>query len=678
MATVIDALIVTLGLDPKGVQQGQKQANNAFGKVTQGAQKMGDGVSRGVDNATEAFTKLRREALAFMAVLTAGKTLKAFIADTTTSNVALGNMSRNLGVSVQSLGAWQKVAQSFGGTADDVSGSMQSLVSQFQTVEGRQNLGRVFGQMGVQLVGANGQLENMNKLIPAMARASQILGPQLFSALAGSFASQGFINMLEQGPDKLKQVHKALQQYAPNPEDVKASAQLLEDWTLLTAKSEAFGRSIMTDLSPEVHELFTMINNFVDQNRESWLAGIKTGVDNLSASLKKMDWKQVGRDISDAITWLRSLDWKRIGSDIEKIGSAVDYTANNFGGWAKIAEVFLTLWAGKTALNAIKNALALAAAFGKVGIVLAALEAYKKSGIGDRFETFVDEHIPGFGALDNFLSKAGLGRSYGQQAIASSDSDTSPEARAKAADMFKASGMDQTHAMAAMANAIRESKLDPFAKPKNGEDAYGLFQWHSDRRENYRKVYGHSMESVTDRDQAMKEQIGFLNWELNNTEKTAGNYFRNANDAKTAAAVLSMYGIRPAGQATEAWARGELADYLNTQNAPAGTIGADAAASQSSATAPQTIAQAILSAPATKQVPAQNDSLGKYMEDMQRSVDQAQASAPVNNATTNTTNNTTNITVHAPGGDPHVVRQAVKSAFNDPRVMAWQVARGLA
>ena len=197
MATVIDALIVTLGLDPKGVQKGQKQANNAFGKVTQGAQKMGDGVSRGVDNATEAFTKLRSEALAFMAVLTAGKTLKAFIADTTNSNVALGNMSRNLGVSAQSIGAWQNVARAFGGTADDVSGSMQSLVSQFQTIDGRQNLSRVFGQMGVGLAKDLTHMRDMNDLLPDLARAAQRLGPQQFAALgAQAGVRQGFLPSL--------------------------------------------------------------------------------------------------------------------------------------------------------------------------------------------------------------------------------------------------------------------------------------------------------------------------------------------------------------------------------------------------------------------------------------------------------------------------------------------------
>ena len=298
MATVIDALVVTLGLDPKGVQKGGKEAATAFGKVTQGATKMGKDVSAGVDTAADSFRSLQRNALAFFAVLTAGKTLKAFIADTTSSNVAAGNLARNLGTSVNSLTTWQKAAQAMGGTAEDVSGSMGSLVSQFQTIEGRRNLGLVFGQLGVRLNGANGQLRSMNELIPDLAASAQRLGPQLFSALGGQAGfSQGFINLLEQGPGKVQALYKSLQKYAPTERDTRASAQLYEDWNKLTAQSEAFGRSIMTDLSPEVHQLMQWVSGLIDTN-QGWLRqDIDKYATRFGDAIEHVDWKGVGDEI---------------------------------------------------------------------------------------------------------------------------------------------------------------------------------------------------------------------------------------------------------------------------------------------------------------------------------------------------------------------------------------------
>lgn len=41
MATVIDAFVVTLGLDPKGVQKGGKEAGEAFDKTKAKAEKVG-------------------------------------------------------------------------------------------------------------------------------------------------------------------------------------------------------------------------------------------------------------------------------------------------------------------------------------------------------------------------------------------------------------------------------------------------------------------------------------------------------------------------------------------------------------------------------------------------------------------------------------------------------------
>ena len=135
MPTMIDSLVISLGLDAKAVVKGQKQAEGAFKRVQTSAAKMGDGVATAANTAGDAFHSLERKALAFFAVLTAGKTLKAFISDTTSANVAAGNMARNLGVSVNSLTAWQKAAQAAGGSAEDVSGSLGSLVSQFQTID---------------------------------------------------------------------------------------------------------------------------------------------------------------------------------------------------------------------------------------------------------------------------------------------------------------------------------------------------------------------------------------------------------------------------------------------------------------------------------------------------------------------------------------------------------------
>lgn len=381
MATVIDALVVTLGLDAKGVQKGGKEASTAFGKVTQGANQMGKGVSAGVEAAADGFRGLQRNALAFFAVLTAGKTLKAFIADTTSSNVAAGNLARNLGTSVQSLTTWQKAAQSMGGTAEDVSSSMGSLVSQFQTIEGRRNLGIIFGQLHVNLNDANGQLRSMNELIPDLAASAQQLGPQIFSALGGQAGfSQGFMDMLEQGPEKMRALYQSLQKYAPTERDTKASAQLLEDWTKLTAQSEAFGRSIMTDLTPEVHDLMRFISGLIDDN-QAWLRqDIDKYMKKIGDAIESADWKSVGAELRNIMESLQKIDWKAVGEGVSSLASGANSAAKFVGGWGKAVEYLFALWTLSRFGQVLANVRLLAAAMNPLFLLPASLYTLLEGG----------------------------------------------------------------------------------------------------------------------------------------------------------------------------------------------------------------------------------------------------------------------------------------------------------
>ena len=379
MPTLIDSLVISLGLDAKAVLKGQKQAEGAFKHVQTSAAKMGDGVATAANTAGDAFHSLERKALAFFAVLTAGKTLKAFISDTTTANVAAGNMARNLGVSVNSLTAWQKAAQAVGGSAEDVSGSLGSLVSQFQTIDGRRNLGMVFGQMGVRLEGANGQLRDMNGLMPDLARAAQRLGPQLFSALGSQAGfSQGFINLLEQGPEHIQKLYASLQKYAPTERDTRASAQLLEDWTKLTAQSEAFGRSIMTELSPEVRDLMDMLSKGIDSRAPSALQKIHEMGDELYKRFKEINWEEVGAEIKAWEETLQKIDLKEVVKDVTALGQGANNVAQFLGGWKNAAELLLTLWISGKAMRAIANV----ARFAEVSIAGATAMARIMKGAG--------------------------------------------------------------------------------------------------------------------------------------------------------------------------------------------------------------------------------------------------------------------------------------------------------
>lgn len=76
----------------------------------------------------------------------------------------------------------------------------------------------------------------------------------------------------------------------------------------------------------------------------------------------------------------------------------------------------------------------------------------------------------------------------------------------------------------------------------DGGKAYGIAQWHPDRQANFKKVYGKDI-----RESSFKEQLEFIQWELNNTEKKAGQVLKSATSAAEAAALFDKHYERSSG-----------------------------------------------------------------------------------------------------------------------------------
>lgn len=72
--------------------------------------------------------------------------------------------------------------------------------------------------------------------------------------------------------------------------------------------------------------------------------------------------------------------------------------------------------------------------------------------------------------------------------------------------------------------------------------AYGIAQWHPPRQADFEKVYGKSI-----RQSNFKEQLEFIHWELENTEKVAGQYLKSTRTAEEAAWVFDQYYERSSG-----------------------------------------------------------------------------------------------------------------------------------
>ncbi|WAH56537.1 phage tail tip lysozyme [Pseudomonas silvicola] len=135
--------------------------------------------------------------------------------------------------------------------------------------------------------------------------------------------------------------------------------------------------------------------------------------------------------------------------------------------------------------------------------------------------------------------------------------DDQTAAQQRAIQYFTQNGYSHAQAFGIVANLTRESGMSTGAVGDNGQ-AYGLAQWHPDRQQSFKDFFGKDIRQSTE-----KDQLDFINYELQNSEKRAGLALSNTKTASEAADVFRRMYERPAEDASDAAKRIQLAQRLS-------------------------------------------------------------------------------------------------------------------
>lgn len=125
-------------------------------------------------------------------------------------------------------------------------------------------------------------------------------------------------------------------------------------------------------------------------------------------------------------------------------------------------------------------------------------------------------------------------------------------------EFFLSRGYAPEHASGIVANLIHESGLDHTIGTGDQGNAYGLAQWNiegsPERYSNFEKIFNKSLYEST-----FEEQLEYIDWELNNTEKRAMSKLLETSNPMDAALVVSEFYERPYG------ARGRNIEQIREQ-----------------------------------------------------------------------------------------------------------------
>ena len=127
MATVIDSLMIELGLDTSKFNTNQQKAVDQLRKFDDQAQKTSKNISKGAKDMGDGFTFMKDALVGFGTVFVGLNGFKSFIADTTKANAELGRSAHVLSMSAGELKTWGQMAELTGGNVESMTGTLKGL-----------------------------------------------------------------------------------------------------------------------------------------------------------------------------------------------------------------------------------------------------------------------------------------------------------------------------------------------------------------------------------------------------------------------------------------------------------------------------------------------------------------------------------------------------------------------
>lgn len=201
MPTVIDSLVVTLGLDPSGFKKGQAEVKKGLTDTRTNADQTAKDMEAAGKRAASFFGSIRTELLALVGVTLSAQGIKTFITSMTSDLMRLGIESRALDISAKALDGWERAATAAGSSAEKMAGtlgSFQKTLTNIRTGGGQDD--PLFGALA-SFAGATGanfdyQNDNAEKIMRKIASNWGKLSKDAQRRFGGMF---GFDNATQQG-----------------------------------------------------------------------------------------------------------------------------------------------------------------------------------------------------------------------------------------------------------------------------------------------------------------------------------------------------------------------------------------------------------------------------------------------------------------------------------------------
>jgi len=264
MATVIDSLLIELGLDTSKFDANQKKSVEELRKFDEQAQKTSKNTQQGAKNIGDGFEKARNALVSLGVAFVGIKGFTSFAQQTTTTNAGIARTAELFKMSARELDAWGGVLKSVGGDANDFQSSTQAIQQslsnmQFGDTALLESLGKlqILGSNALSALDMNTKELDIYKLADAFKQLSDAGKEQDAYVQAQSMGiSRNYFMVLKQGGDAVHRLYDENYKLSGiNSENTKKAEDLQKAWGKVGQAFSGASNQVMDQMYPALGAL---------------------------------------------------------------------------------------------------------------------------------------------------------------------------------------------------------------------------------------------------------------------------------------------------------------------------------------------------------------------------------------------------------------------------------------
>jgi hypothetical protein len=281
---VVDALVITLGLDSSQFRKEQVAVADGSKKLKESLVKDGKAVEKSGKDAAESWGSLKKEIMSVAAAFLGLDAIKGAVADVTKFNKEVSQSAQAIGVSAQELSAWGMAVERMGGDANSARASLQHLADIFNELKSGHAspaifewFGRLQAEGGVKLNAAKPMIEQLPQIAEGLKHIAQTQGAARALFVGKQLGlDDGTIRLLMQGKDAVRAIVKDTEKLAPTKEQIDKTNQLFRAWVELKQMFESLANVLTANFAPAFQAIIEKVTEWFEVLKDNQKTPILT------------------------------------------------------------------------------------------------------------------------------------------------------------------------------------------------------------------------------------------------------------------------------------------------------------------------------------------------------------------------------------------------------------------